>query len=41
MTSISVPGGESRSRVSPEALFRGRVVLILGITVFLAMAVYY
>ena len=41
MTSISVPGGQSRSRVSPEALSRGRVLLILGITVLLALAVYY
>jgi hypothetical protein len=30
MTSISVPGGQSRTRVSPEALSRGRVLLILG-----------
>jgi Probable cobalt transporter subunit (CbtB) len=41
MTSISVPGGQSKSRVSPEALSRQRVLLILGITVFLAVAVYY
>jgi len=41
MTSISVPGGDFRSRVSPEALSRRRVLLILGITVFLAVAVYY
>jgi hypothetical protein len=41
MTSISVPGGQSRTRVSPEALSRQRVLLILGITVFLAAAVYY
>ena len=41
MTSISVPGSESRPRVSPEALSRGRVLLILGITVLLAVAVYY
>jgi len=41
MTSISVPGGQSRTRVSPEALSRQRVLLILGITVFLAVAVYY
>jgi hypothetical protein len=40
MASISVPGA-SRSRVSPEALSRQRVLLILGITVFLAVAVYY
>jgi hypothetical protein len=41
MTVIAVPGGDSKSRVTPEALSRGRVVLILGITVFLAVAVYY
>ena len=41
MASISVPGGNSKSRVTPEALSRGRVMLILGITVFLAAAVYY
>jgi putative cobalt transporter subunit CbtB len=41
MTSISVPGSESRPAVSPEALSRSRVLLILGITVFLAVAVYY
>jgi hypothetical protein len=40
MTSISVPGN-SKSRVSPEALSRQRVLLILGITVLLALAVYY
>jgi hypothetical protein len=41
MTSISVPGSGSRSRVSPEALSRGRVLLILGVTVLAALAVYY
>jgi Probable cobalt transporter subunit (CbtB) len=40
MTSISVPG-QSRTRVSPEALSRRRVLLTLGVTVFLAVAVYY
>ena len=40
MASISVPG-QSKTRVSPEALSRQRVLLILGITVFLAVAVYY
>ena len=45
MTTIPVPG---RSRtatpkvtVSPEALSRGRVTLILSITLFLALAAYY
>jgi hypothetical protein len=41
MASISVPGSGSSSRVSPEALARSRVLLILGITVFAAVAVYY
>jgi hypothetical protein len=41
MASISVPGGQSRTHVSPEALSRQRVLLILGITVLLALAVYY
>jgi hypothetical protein len=41
LTSISVPGSNAKPQVSPEALSRGRVVLILGITVFLAVAVYY
>jgi hypothetical protein len=40
MASISVPG-QSRTRVAPGALSRQRVLLILGITVFLAVAVYY
>jgi hypothetical protein len=40
MASISVPG-QSGTRVSPGALSRQRVLLILGITVFLAVAVYY
>ena len=41
MASISVPGGQSEGRVSPAALSRQRVLLILGLTVFLAAAVYY
>jgi hypothetical protein len=41
MASISVPGGQSTTRVSPEALSRQRVLLILGITVLAAVAVYY
>jgi hypothetical protein len=41
MASISVPGTPSRSGVSPEALSRSRVALIVGITVFLAVAIYY
>ena len=43
MTSIYQPGSTVVPKVglSPEALSRGRVLLILGITVFLAIAVYY
>jgi hypothetical protein len=41
MTSISAPGSRARARVSPEALSRRKVLLILSITVFLAVAVYY
>jgi len=43
VTSISAPGSTPAPRisVSPEALSRGRVALILGITVFLAIAIYY
>ena len=42
MTSISVPGSaKPRAGVSPEALSRGRVALILSITVFIALAIYY
>jgi hypothetical protein len=35
----SIP--RSRTRVSPEALSRGRVALILSSAVFLALAIYY
>jgi Probable cobalt transporter subunit (CbtB) len=41
MASISVPVGQSNSRVSPEALSRQKVLLILGATVFVAVAFYY
>ena len=42
MASISVPGSaRPRAGVSPEALSKGRVALLLSITVFLALAVYY
>jgi Probable cobalt transporter subunit (CbtB) len=43
VTTISVPGSTPapRVRVSPDALSRGRVAVILGITVFLALAIYY
>ena len=41
MASISVPGSSSRPYVIPGALSRGRVAVILGATVFLAVAIYY
>jgi Probable cobalt transporter subunit (CbtB) len=43
VTSIYQPGSTTvpKAGLSPEALTRGRVILILGITVFLALAVYY
>jgi hypothetical protein len=43
MTSISSSGRTSipRAQVSAEALSRGRIALLLGITVFLALAAYY
>lgn len=41
--SVSVPSstGVPKVQVSPEAISKGRVALILGITVFLALAAYY
>jgi Probable cobalt transporter subunit (CbtB) len=43
VTTISAPGSSPapRVRISPDALFRGRVAVILGITVFLALAICY
>jgi hypothetical protein len=43
MTSIPLSGANPVSgvAVSPEALSRGRVIALLGITVFLALAAYY
>jgi hypothetical protein len=43
MTSIPAPGTPSLPKVtvSPEALSKGRIALILSITVFLALAAYY
>lgn len=47
MANVSLPGTESMPRVfpessvSPEALPATRVAVILGTTVFLALAVYY
>ena len=43
MTSIPAPGRTATPKVtvSPEALSRGRVALILSITLFLALAAYY
>lgn len=41
MTTLPVSTGIPKPQVSPEALSTGRVALILGITVFLALAAYY
>jgi hypothetical protein len=43
VTSIYQPGSTAVPGVglSPEALSRGRVLLILGTTVFIAIAIYY
>jgi hypothetical protein len=40
---LSQPGSNAAPNVglSPEALSRGRVALIIGITVFAALAIYY
>jgi hypothetical protein len=43
MSSISAPGSTPipRVRLSPQALSKGRIALLLGIVVFLAVAIYY
>jgi hypothetical protein len=41
MTTVPVSAAKPRTTVSPEALSTTRVAVILGITVFLALAVYY
>jgi hypothetical protein len=41
VSSISLPNRKPKVAVSPEAISTGRVALILGITIFLALAVYY
>lgn len=41
MSSISLPNRKPKVAVSPEAISTGRVALVLGITIFLALAVYY
>jgi hypothetical protein len=43
VAAIYQPGGTAIPNVgiSPEALSRGRVAVIIGITVFLALAIYY
>jgi hypothetical protein len=43
VTSISAPGSTPapRVRVHPDVLSKGRIALILSITVFLALAIYY
>jgi hypothetical protein len=41
MASISVPGSPARPHVRPEALSKGRVMVLLGAAVFIALAIYY
>jgi len=43
VSSISAPGSTPvpRVRLSPQALSKGRIALLLGIVVFLAVAIYY
>lgn len=41
MASIYVSGSSARPQVRPEALSKGRVAVIVGVAVFLAVAVYY
>jgi hypothetical protein len=41
MTTVPVSAGKPRVTVSPEALSKTRVAVILGITVLLAVALYY
>jgi Probable cobalt transporter subunit (CbtB) len=41
MTTAVVPAGGSRVQVSPEAISRARVIVVLGITIFVALLAYY
>lgn len=43
MTAFPVPGRTTspKATISPEALSKGRVVLLLSLTVFFALAAYY
>jgi hypothetical protein len=41
MTTVPVPAAKPRATVSPEALSKTRVAVVLGVTVLLALAVYY
>jgi putative cobalt transporter subunit CbtB len=41
MTTASTPTTGGRVRVSPEAISRSRLIIMLSITVFLALAAYY
>lgn len=42
MSTASLPAtGASRVQVSPEAIARGRVIIVLSITVFVALLAYY
>jgi hypothetical protein len=38
---MPVPSSRPVPQVSPEALSKGRVALVLGVTILLAVAVYY
>jgi hypothetical protein len=41
MSTASIPASGPRVHVSPEAISRGRVIVMLSITVFLALMAYY
>jgi cobalt transporter subunit CbtB len=41
MSILSVPGSVGRARVSAEAISRSRLIILLSITLFLALAAYY
>jgi cobalt transporter subunit CbtB len=41
MTTGSLPASRPRLQVSPEAISRGRLVVMLSVTVFLALLAYY
>ena len=41
MSIASAPAAGTRSRVSAEAISRTRVIVILGLTIFIALLAYY